>query len=135
MHCAGNGNRYDFFFSSRRRHTRIDCDWSSDVCSSDLRARNDLVVFDCGAVPPNLIESELFGHEKGSFTGAIMTRQGLFEMANGGNPFFLALRALPPNLPPKPAGPPRAPAIPRAGTEPPAPADGAHHPRTPPHPP
>src|SRR5262245_19645381 len=39
------------------------------------RKAKELVVFDCGAVPPNLIESELFGHEKGSFTGAVMTRQ------------------------------------------------------------
>ena len=49
----------------------------------ELSPRGDgpIMVFDCGAVPDNLIESELFGHEKGSFTGAIMTRQGLFEMA------------------------------------------------------
>src|SRR5256886_8993076 len=33
---SSGGSRFDFFFSSRRRHTRFDCDWSSDVCSSDL---------------------------------------------------------------------------------------------------
>ncbi|MEO8704310.1 MAG: FHA domain-containing protein, partial [Kofleriaceae bacterium] len=58
------------------------------IHSLSPRSRNDLVVFDCGAVPPNLIESELFGHEKGSFTGAMMTRQGLFEQADGGTLFL-----------------------------------------------
>ncbi|MCG8421852.1 MAG: sigma 54-interacting transcriptional regulator [Proteobacteria bacterium] len=65
------------------------------------RAENDLIVFDCGAVPPNLIESELFGHEKGSFTGAVMTRQGLFEMADGGTLFLDELGELPLDLQPK----------------------------------
>jgi len=58
-------------------------------------------VFDCGAVPPNLIESELFGHEKGSFTGAMMTRQGLFEQADGGTLFLDELGELPIDLQPK----------------------------------
>jgi DNA-binding NtrC family response regulator len=61
----------------------------------------DLIVFDCGAVPPNLIESELFGHEKGSFTGAVMTRQGLFELADGGTLFLDELGELPLDLQPK----------------------------------
>src|SRR5262249_20351239 len=60
-----------------------------------------MMVFDCGAVPDNLIESELFGHEKGSFTGAIMTRQGLFEMAHGGTLFLDELGELPLDLQPK----------------------------------
>jgi two-component system, NtrC family, response regulator HydG len=46
--------------------------------------RAPFVVFDCTAVPPNLLESELFGHEKGAFTGAVTTRTGVFEQANGG---------------------------------------------------
>jgi DNA-binding NtrC family response regulator len=65
------------------------------------RAKGELVVFDCGAVPPNLIESELFGHEKGSFTGAMMTRQGLFEQADGGTLFLDELGELPLDLQPK----------------------------------
>src|SRR5882724_6161247 len=71
------------------------------IHSLSPRARNDLVVFDCGAVPPNLIESELFGHEKGSFTGAVMTRQGLFEQADGGTLFLDELGELPLDLQPK----------------------------------
>jgi DNA-binding NtrC family response regulator len=71
------------------------------IHSLSPRAKNDLVVFDCGAVPPNLIESELFGHEKGSFTGAVMTRQGLFEQADGGTLFLDELGELPLDLQPK----------------------------------
>ncbi|HSR98460.1 MAG TPA: sigma 54-interacting transcriptional regulator [Kofleriaceae bacterium] len=71
------------------------------IHSLSPRARNDFVVFDCGAVPPNLIESELFGHEKGSFTGAVMTRQGLFEQADGGTLFLDELGELPLDLQPK----------------------------------
>jgi transcriptional regulator with GAF, ATPase, and Fis domain len=65
------------------------------------RAKGPIIVVDCGAVPPNLIESELFGHEKGSFTGATMTRQGLFEMADGGTLFLDELGELPLDLQPK----------------------------------
>jgi len=65
------------------------------------RAKGPIIVFDCGAIPPNLIESELFGHEKGSFTGAVMTRQGLFEMADGGTLFLDELGELPIDLQPK----------------------------------
>jgi DNA-binding NtrC family response regulator len=71
------------------------------IHSLSPRQRNELVVFDCGAVPPNLIESELFGHEKGSFTGAVMTRQGLFELADGGTLFLDELGELPLDLQPK----------------------------------
>ncbi len=65
------------------------------------RADGPMCVFDCGAVPDNLIESELFGHEKGSFTGAVMTRQGLFETASSGTLFLDELGELPLDLQPK----------------------------------
>jgi two-component system response regulator HydG len=48
------------------------------------RADKPFIVFDCTAVPPNLLESKLFGHERGAFTGAVASRQGVFEQANGG---------------------------------------------------
>ena len=65
------------------------------------REGGPFMVFDCGAVPENLIESELFGHEKGSFTGAHQTRQGVFEMANGGTVFLDELGELQLDLQPK----------------------------------
>src|SRR3954467_13016601 len=71
------------------------------IHSLSPRNSSEFVVFDCGAVPPNLIESELFGHEKGSFTGAVMTRQGLFEQADGGTLFLDELGELPIDLQPK----------------------------------
>jgi len=46
------------------------------------------MVFDCSAVAANLIESELFGHEKGSFTGAVRARAGIFEVAMNGTVFI-----------------------------------------------
>lgn len=69
----------------------------------DFSRRKDgpFVVVDCGAVAPNLIESELFGHEKGAFTGATATRQGAFEMAHGGTIFLDELDELPLDLQPK----------------------------------
>lgn len=52
------------------------------------RRNKPFVPINCGAIPPDLLESELFGHEKGAFTGAITARQGRFEMAEGGTLFL-----------------------------------------------
>ncbi|MEY2341109.1 sigma-54 interaction domain-containing protein [Acidithiobacillus sp. IBUN Pt1247-S3] len=52
------------------------------------RAAGPFVAINCGAIPPELMESELFGHEKGSFTGALLTRKGRFELAEGGTLFL-----------------------------------------------
>lgn len=52
------------------------------------RCHGPFVTVNCGAIPENLVESELFGHVKGSFTGAIQSRIGLFEQANGGTVFL-----------------------------------------------
>ncbi|NGZ07851.1 MAG: sigma-54-dependent Fis family transcriptional regulator [Nitrospira sp. LK70] len=55
---------------------------------NSLRKDRPLVPVNCGAIPENLLESELFGHEKGAFTGAIHARMGRFELANGGTIFL-----------------------------------------------
>ncbi|MEZ8143461.1 sigma-54-dependent Fis family transcriptional regulator [Enterovibrio norvegicus FF-33] len=52
------------------------------------RGKGPFVPVNCGAIPPELLESELFGHEKGAFTGAISARKGRFEMAEGGTLFL-----------------------------------------------
>jgi transcriptional regulator with PAS, ATPase and Fis domain len=52
------------------------------------RKNNDMVLVNCGAIPEGIIESELFGHEKGAFTGAHEAREGYFEKANGGTIFL-----------------------------------------------
>ena len=52
------------------------------------RSKKSFVPVNCGAIPPELLESELFGHEKGAFTGAITSRQGRFSMAEGGTLFL-----------------------------------------------
>ncbi|ACY16170.1 sigma 54-interacting transcriptional regulator [Haliangium ochraceum] len=62
------------------------------------RADGPFVVVDCGALPGNLIESELYGHERGAFTGAISARAGAFEAANGGTLFLDELGEMPLDL-------------------------------------
>jgi DNA-binding NtrC family response regulator len=65
------------------------------------RASGPFVVVDCGAIPPNLIESELFGHERGAFTGAEEMRIGAFGAADGGTLFLDEVGELGPDLQPK----------------------------------
>ena len=62
------------------------------------RAARPLVRVNCAALPENLLESELFGHEKGSFTGAIATRKGRFELADNGTMFLDEIGDLPLHL-------------------------------------
>ena len=65
------------------------------------RAKRPFVIFDCTAVPPALIESELFGHERGAFTGAVGSRRGVFEQAHGGTLFIDEIGDLDLTLQPK----------------------------------
>ncbi len=58
------------------------------IHANSHRAARAFVPVDCASLPEHLLESELFGHEKGAFTGAIATRRGLFEEANGGTSFL-----------------------------------------------
>lgn len=62
------------------------------------RKHNDMVIVNCGAIPEGIIESELFGHEKGSFTGAHESREGYFEKADGGTIFLDEIGDTPPNV-------------------------------------
>ncbi len=62
------------------------------------RAQKPLVDINCGALPDDLVESELFGHQKGAFTGAGETKKGLFETAHGGTLFLDEVQSLKPEL-------------------------------------
>ncbi len=63
--------------------------------TSSLRSQKPMITVNCGAIPEGIIESELFGHEKGSFTGAGDTRKGYFEIADGGTIFLDEIGELP----------------------------------------
>ncbi|MFH1729512.1 MAG: sigma 54-interacting transcriptional regulator [Pseudomonadota bacterium] len=71
------------------------------IHKNSRRIKKPFIVFDCSAVADNLIESELFGHEKGAFTGAVSSRQGAFELANGGTIFLDEIGELNLDLQPK----------------------------------
>jgi len=62
------------------------------------RKDNALISINCGAIPENLLETELFGHVKGAFTDAVQSKKGLFEMAHEGTMFLDEVGELPPNL-------------------------------------
>ena len=65
------------------------------IHQASLRSSKPLISVNAGAIPEGIIESELFGHEKGSFTGALETRKGYFELANGGTIFLDEIGELP----------------------------------------
>ncbi|MBI4705598.1 MAG: sigma 54-interacting transcriptional regulator [Deltaproteobacteria bacterium] len=71
---------------------------AKEIHRRSARAAGPFVTINCGAIPENLIESELFGHVKGSFTGAIGDRPGKFHVANGGTLFLDEIGELPLNL-------------------------------------
>ncbi|MBX7194194.1 MAG: sigma 54-interacting transcriptional regulator [Sandaracinaceae bacterium] len=71
------------------------------IHAASRRASGPFVVVDCGAIPPALLESELFGHEKGAFTGAHGQRVGAFEEADGGTVFLDEIGEIPLDLQPK----------------------------------
>ncbi|WP_197447181.1 sigma 54-interacting transcriptional regulator [Tautonia plasticadhaerens] len=66
------------------------------VHTRSRRARGPFLRINCGAIPPELVDSELFGHEKGSFTGAVAERKGWFERADTGTLFLDEVGELPP---------------------------------------
>ena len=65
------------------------------------RSKSPFIVFDCTTVAPSLLESELFGHERGAFTGAIAAKPGVFELADGGTLLIDEIGDLPLELQPK----------------------------------
>jgi two-component system response regulator HydG len=68
------------------------------IHANSLRAERPVVSINCAALTETLLESELFGHMRGAFTGAVQTRKGLFEEANGGTFFFDEIAETPPSL-------------------------------------
>jgi len=74
---------------------------AESIHTASVRGEGPFIVVDCGAIPPNLLESELFGHEKGAFTGAVAARKGAFEAASGGTIFLDEVGELTLDLQPK----------------------------------
>jgi two-component system response regulator HydG len=68
---------------------------AKDIHQLSNRASGPFIVVNCSALPPTLVESELFGHEKGAFTGAVEKRTGKFEQADGGSIFLDEIGELP----------------------------------------
>ena len=92
------------------------------IHANSPRRKRRFVAINCASIPETLLESELFGHEKGSFTGADRTKPGLMELADGGTLFLDEIGDLPLSL--------QAKVLRRAaGARNPACRRGAHHPR------
>jgi two-component system response regulator AtoC len=68
---------------------------ANTIHSLSRRRNKPFIAFNCGAISPTLIESEIFGHEKGAFTNAIKRREGYFEMAKGGTVFLDEITEMP----------------------------------------
>ncbi|RJP16627.1 MAG: sigma-54-dependent Fis family transcriptional regulator [Candidatus Abyssobacteria bacterium SURF_5] len=71
---------------------------ANSIHQNSLRSKNPFVIINCGAVPETLLESELFGHEKGAFTGAIRRKSGLFEIADSGTLFIDEVSEMSPGM-------------------------------------
>jgi DNA-binding NtrC family response regulator len=71
------------------------------IHENSARSRHPLIILNCAALPPDLLKSELFGHERGAFTGAITQKRGKFEAADGGTIFLDEIGELPQSLQPK----------------------------------
>ena len=69
--------------------------FSQIIHALSARKHNPFIAVNCGAIPEGTIDSELFGHEKGSFTGAVDSRKGYFETVNGGTIFLDEIGELP----------------------------------------
>lgn len=74
---------------------------AKDICRQGIRADKPFITVNCAAIPENLLESELFGHEKGAFTGAVQTKIGLFELAADGTIMLDEIGEFPVHLQPK----------------------------------
>lgn len=68
---------------------------AAEIHSKSMRASKPFIIINCAAVPANLLEAELFGHEKGAFTGAVQKKPGQFKLADGGSLFLDEIGELP----------------------------------------